>query len=98
MAEIARCVRETQMIQQQRAQSAHRPKLLIWWQRLKHAVKKARGKRAAIIGRKDDIDSSYTSRMTSGSQEDSDATFTVDEGRLMVKTKSEVDLFIQRTK
>eukprot|EP00529_Nitzschia_sp_RCC80_P022275 CAMPEP_0113484194 /NCGR_PEP_ID=MMETSP0014_2-20120614/23834_1 /TAXON_ID=2857 /ORGANISM="Nitzschia sp." /LENGTH=484 /DNA_ID=CAMNT_0000377785 /DNA_START=758 /DNA_END=2209 /DNA_ORIENTATION=+ /assembly_acc=CAM_ASM_000159 len=73
MTEIARCVRESQVIRQQRAQSAHRPKLLMWWLRLKFAVKKARGKKAAIIGRKDDIDSSYTSRMSSGSQESSDA-------------------------
>ena len=98
MTEIAKCVRETQIIQQQRAQSAHRPKLLIWWQRLKHAVKKVRSKKAAIVGRKDDIDSSYTSRLTNGSQEDSDTTFTADEGRLMVKANSEVDLFIQRAK
>eukprot|EP00529_Nitzschia_sp_RCC80_P018382 CAMPEP_0113451704 /NCGR_PEP_ID=MMETSP0014_2-20120614/6474_1 /TAXON_ID=2857 /ORGANISM="Nitzschia sp." /LENGTH=516 /DNA_ID=CAMNT_0000343065 /DNA_START=568 /DNA_END=2118 /DNA_ORIENTATION=+ /assembly_acc=CAM_ASM_000159 len=96
MTEIARCVRESQVIRQQRAQSAHRPKLLMWWLRLKFAVKKARGKKAAIIGRKDDIDSSYTSRMSSGSQESSDAMVTADEGRLMVKTKSEVDLFILR--
>lgn len=109
MTEIAQCVRQSQVIRQQRAQSARQPRIEIWWRKLKYAVKKARGKKAGILVQTDNIDSSYSSKTSFQSENSSceidanaadvgnDIEYTRSRFNLaMAQTKSEVDLFAQR--